>query len=261
MRLAGKTALITGGNSGIGLATARLFVQEGARVVITGRDQQTLDAAAAELAPHAIAVRADISDASARSNLFQEVQKQLGWLDILFANAGISGRTPLGGTEEQVFSRILNINLNSVFFTVQEALPLLKDGASILLTGSVLSALGQPGTAAYAASKAGLGGMTRVLASELAPRGIRVNLLSPGATETPIWSRGAVPPDRLEKTKRALSAAIPLGRWAEAEEVARVALFLASGEAAYITAAELFVDGGAVGAPFGAAVYRPEAAR
>jgi NAD(P)-dependent dehydrogenase (short-subunit alcohol dehydrogenase family) len=256
MRLRNKTALITGGNSGIGLATAKLFIAEGARVAITGRNQATLQAAAQELGPNAIALQADATDVAATEQAVAEAAARLGRLDILFANAGIPGRTPVGGTTLEAFEQVLRTNITGAFFTVQAAAPHLNNGGSIILTGSVMSEMGSPGSAAYAASKAGLRGMSRVLASEFAPRGIRVNLVSPGATRTPIWDSSAPTPEAKAQLEQRLSGVIPLGRLGEAEEIAKTVLFLASDEAAYINGAELFVDGGTNGAPFGGPVFR-----
>jgi NAD(P)-dependent dehydrogenase (short-subunit alcohol dehydrogenase family) len=256
MRLKNKTALITGGNSGIGLATAKLFIAEGARVAITGRNQATLQAAAQELGPNAIALQADATDVAATEKAVAEAAARLGKLDIVFANAGIPGRTPVGGTKLEAFEQVLRTNITGAFFTVQAAAPHLNDDGSIILTGSVMSEMGSPGSAAYAASKAGLRGMGRVLASEFAPRGIRVNLVSPGATRTPIWDSSAPTPEAKAQLEQRLSGLIPLGRLGEAEEIARTVLFLASDDAVYINGAELFVDGGTNGAPFGGPVFR-----
>ena len=184
MRLAGKTALIPGGNSGIGLATARLFVAGGgAKVATTGRNQATLEAAAKELGPNAIG--ADATDIAATEKAVAQAAAKFGKLDIVFANAGIAANTPVGGTSLGTFESVLKTNITAVFFTVQAAVPHLNDGASIILNGSVISVLGNPGYAAYAASKAGVRAMARVMASELSPRGIRVNVVSPGGTSTP----------------------------------------------------------------------------
>ena len=192
MRLANKTAFITGGNSGIGLATARLFVAEGAKVAITGRNQATLEAAAKELGPNALALVADATDIAATEQAIRRAVEKFGKLDILFANAGIPGNTPIGTTTLEAFENVIRTNITSVFFTVQSAAPHLNDGASIILNGSVISVLGNPGYAAYAASKAGVRAMARVMASELSPRRIRVNVVAPGAARTPIWN-GAAP--------------------------------------------------------------------
>ncbi|NUQ27580.1 MAG: SDR family oxidoreductase [Acidobacteriaceae bacterium] len=259
MKLAGKKAIITGGNSGIGLATARLFIAEGAEVAITGRDRQTLDEAVAELGPSARGYRADVTVAKDRRRLFTALAQDFGKLDIVFANAGISGRTPVGATEESTFENIIHTNLNGAFFTVNSAVPLLNDGASIIFNGSVHNYLGQPGYAAYAATKGGLVSMARAIAADLAPRNIRVNVVAPGATKTPIWKRGARASATTEETAKLtnfVSSATPLGRWGEAEEQAKAALFLASDDSSYINAIELVVDGGLTGAPFGAPAFR-----
>ncbi len=256
MRLANKTALITGGNSGIGLATARLFVAEGAKVVITGRNQATLDAAAKELGPNAFAVVADATDVAATEAAIGKGAEKFGKYDIVFANAGIAGNTPIGGTTLAAFESVIRTNITSVFFTVQAAAPYLNDGASIILNGSVISVLGNPGYAAYAASKAGVRAMARVMASELSPRGIRVNVVAPGAARTPIWNGAAPTPEAFAVLDKRISRTIPLGRLGEAEEVAKTVLFLASDDASNVQGAEIFVDGGATGSPAGAPIYR-----
>jgi NAD(P)-dependent dehydrogenase (short-subunit alcohol dehydrogenase family) len=256
MRLANKTALITGGNSGIGLATARLFVAEGARVAITGRNPATLEAAARELGPNVLAVTADATDVAATEAAIDQAVKKFGKLGIVFANAGIPGNTPVGGTTLAAFEQVIRTNLTAVFFTVQAALPHLNDGASIILNGSVISVLGSPGYSAYAASKAGVRAMSRVMASELSPRGIRINVVSPGAARTPIWNGAAPTAEAFAALDKRISRGIPLGRLGEAEEVAKTVLFLASDDASNIQSAEIFVDGGATGAPSGAPIYR-----
>ena len=256
MRLSGKTALITGGNSGIGLATAKLFVAEGARVTITGRDRARLDAAARELGVQALAVEADVTDIAAIENAVARAAERFGKLDIVFANAGIPGATPLGGTSLVAFEQVIRTNLTAVFFTVQAALPYLNDGASIILNGSVISVLGNPGFAAYAASKAGLRGMARVMASELSPRNIRVNVVAPGGARTPIWKDAAPTDEAMAVLEKRIAAATPLGRIAEPEHIAKTVLFLASDDAAHIQSAEIFVDGGATGSPAGVPAFR-----
>jgi NAD(P)-dependent dehydrogenase (short-subunit alcohol dehydrogenase family) len=239
MRLANKTALITGGNSGIGFATAKLFVAEGAKVAITGRDQARLDAAVKELGPNAIGIAADATDVVATEKAVAKAVEKFGKLDIVFANAGT----------------VLKTNITAVFFTVQAASPHLNNGASIILNGSVISVLGNPGYSAYAASKAGVRAMARVMASELSPRNIRVNV-SPGGTSTPIWSRPAPTPDAVAALESRISKAIPLGRFGKVDEVAKTLLFLASDDASNIQGAEIFVDGGATASPAGAPAFR-----
>jgi NAD(P)-dependent dehydrogenase (short-subunit alcohol dehydrogenase family) len=256
MRLANKTALITGGNSGIGLATAKLFVAEGAKVAITGRDRAKLEAAARELGPNALAIVADATDVAATEQAVAKAVEKFGKLDIVFANAGIGANTPIGGTTLETFESVLKTNITAVFFTVQAAVPHLNDGGSIVLNGSVISVLGSPGYAAYAASKAGVRAMARVMASELSPRGIRVNVVAPGGTSTPIWDRVAPTPDAVLALEKRISQGIPLGRFGKVEEVAKTVLFLASDDASNIQGAEIFVDGGATAAPSGAPIYR-----
>jgi NAD(P)-dependent dehydrogenase (short-subunit alcohol dehydrogenase family) len=257
MRLQGKKALITGGNSGIGLATAKLFVDEGAEVAITGRNQQTLDEAVAFLGPKAHGFRLEITDSAARKQVFEKIAQKLGKLDIVFANAGVPGNTPAGSASEELFRQIIDINLTSVFFTVEDSLPYVKDGTSFILNGSVIGTLGQPGYAAYAATKAGVRALARSLAADLSPRNIRVNVVAPGATKTPIWSRNASrTEEQVSGLEAQLSSLIPLGRMGEAEEIAKAVLFLASDDSSYVQGVELFVDGGMTGSPFGGPAVR-----
>jgi NAD(P)-dependent dehydrogenase (short-subunit alcohol dehydrogenase family) len=256
MRLANKTALITGGNSGIGLATAKLFVAEGAKVTVTGRNKETLEEAARELGPNALAVVADATDIAATEAAIKKAAEKFGKLDIVFANAGIPGDTPLGATSLEAFEKVLRTNITSVFFTVQSALPYLNDNASIILNGSVISVLGNPGYSAYAASKAGVRAMARVMASELSPRGIRVNVVAPGGARTPIWNGRAPTADAFAVLEKRISMTTPLGRMADADHIAKTVLFLASDDAAHVQSAEIFVDGGATGSPAGAPIFR-----
>jgi NAD(P)-dependent dehydrogenase (short-subunit alcohol dehydrogenase family) len=256
VKLQNKTALITGGNSGIGLATARRFIAEGANVVITGRKQPTLDAAAAELGPKSLAIKADVTDLPGIERVVASAIETFGGLDIVFANAGIGGSTPLGKTTAAMFAGVIHTNLTGAFFMVQAAVPHLKPGASIILNGSVHAVLGSPGYSAYAASKAGLRAMTRVLAAELAPRGIRVNIVVPGAVRTPIWAPIAPTAEAMENLEQQLSKRIPLGQLADPEQIASMCAYLASDEASYITGAELVIDGGATSSPAGAPIYR-----
>jgi NAD(P)-dependent dehydrogenase (short-subunit alcohol dehydrogenase family) len=255
-RLANKTALITGGNSGIGFATAKLFVAEGARVIITGRNQETLRAAAKELGPNAFAVVADATDIAATEAAIKKGVDKFGKLDIVFANAGIPGNTPLGSTTLAAFEQVIRTNITAVFFTVQAAVAHMNDGGSIILNGSVISVLGNPGYSAYAASKAGVRAMARVMASELSPRGIRVNVVAPGAARTPIWKGSAPTTEAFAALEKRISGVTPLGRIAEADHIAKTVLFLASDDSAHVQSAEIFVDGGATGSPAGAPVFR-----
>jgi NAD(P)-dependent dehydrogenase (short-subunit alcohol dehydrogenase family) len=256
MRLKGKTAFITGGNSGIGLATARRFIAEGATVAIAARNQKTLDAARAELGDKLLPIQADLQDVQAIDRAVKQAATAFGKIDIVFANAGIGGLTPVGDAEPEGFENILRTNVTGVFFTVQSALPYLSDKASIILNGSVLAFAGSPGWGAYAASKGAVRSMTSVLAAELAPRGIRVNQVTPGGTRTSIWSGFAPDAQQMQALEQRISRSIPLARFGEAEEVANAVLFLASDESSNVTATEIAVDGGAAGAPMGASIYR-----
>ncbi|MGG7581307.1 SDR family NAD(P)-dependent oxidoreductase [Rhizobium sp. Nf11,1] len=256
MRLRNKVALITGGNSGIGLATAKVFIDEGAKVVITGRNPETLAAAEKALGAGGLALRVDVTDAAATGKAFAEAAAKVGKFDIVFANAGIGGATPLGDTSPEQFNRIISTNLTAVFFTVQSALPHLSDGGSVILNGSVHAVLGGPGWSAYAATKAAVRAMTRNMASELAPRGIRVNQVTPGGTKTPIWSPMAPTDDAMSALEARMGGLSPLGRMSEAEEIAKAALYLASDDSANVTGIEITVDGGMTGAPSGAKIFR-----
>ena len=256
MRLKNKTALITGGNSGIGLATARVFLAEGAKVVITGRNRETLDGAARELGPNALALQADVTDIAATEAAIKQGAAKFGKYDILFVNAGIAGGTPLGAATPEVFEKVISTNLTGVFFTVQSALPHLNDNASIILNGSVISVLGNPGYSAYGAAKAGVRAMARIMASELSPRGIRVNVVAPGAIRTPIWGAATATPEAERVFEARIGRSTPLGRIGEPDHVSRTVLFLASDDAAHLQGQELFVDGGATASPAGAPIYR-----
>jgi NAD(P)-dependent dehydrogenase (short-subunit alcohol dehydrogenase family) len=256
MRLEGKVALITGGNSGIGLATAKRFIAEGARVAITGRNQKTLDAAALELGSDTLVMNADVTDLAAMGRSIAETVKRFGNLDVIFANAGIAKFTPLGSTSFESFEEILRVNVTSIFFLVQACLPYLNKDASVILNSSVQNVNGRPGLSAYAASKAAVRVMARVMASELSPRGVRINVVSPGAVDTPVWDVAAASPQEKKALYDVLKRGIPFGRVGDPEEVANAVLFLASQESSYIQASEIVVDGGATGAPLGAPIYR-----
>jgi len=257
MRLKGKAALITGGNSGIGLATARLFIAEGARVAITGRNQETLDVALAELGSNALAMRADVANLPEMENAIAAVVERFGKIDIVFANAGIGPFTPLGSTPVDTFEQVIRVNVTSIFFLVQACMPHLPDGASIIFNSSVQSVNGRPGLSAYAASKAAVRTMARVMASELSSRSIRVNVVTPGSVDTPIWNAVGKHDERqlfLDKLKKT----IPLGRIGDPMEVATVVLFLATDESSFIQGGEIVIDGGATTAPLGARIYQEE---
>lgn len=252
MRLKDKVVVVTGGNSGIGLASAKLFVQEGARVAITGRDEAKLRQAAELLGPGVVALRADANDVAQTERAFAQIAERLGKIDGVFVNAGIGGGTPLGATAQEAFENIVRTNFTSAFFTTQAALPHLNDGASIVFNGSVHATLGMPGWSAYAGAKGAIRSMVRVLASELAPRRIRANQVTPGGTKTPIWG----PIASLDVLEPRIAAATPLGRMAEAEEVGHAALFLLSDDSRHVTGTEIVVDGGATQSPAGAPIFQ-----
>lgn len=249
MRFKDKKVLITGGNSGIGFATARMMLAEGAKVAITGRDAAKLASAASELGEGVLPIQADLDDPAAIDRTIAAVKVAFGTLDVLFANAGVSGPTALGSTTRESFETIVRTNFTTVFFTIQAALPLMSSGGSIVLNGSIMREAGMPGTSAYAGTKAAVTGMAKVLAAELAPQGIRVNTVVPGGTRTAIWTRGARQGQTIESAEERLTPAIPMQRFSEPEEVANAVLFLASSDSSGMTAAEIVVDGGMSGAP------------
>jgi NAD(P)-dependent dehydrogenase (short-subunit alcohol dehydrogenase family) len=254
--LAGKTAIITGGNGGIGLAAAQLFVAAGARVTVTGRDRARLEAAAQMLGRNALAVVADTLDEAALAAAMQATRERFGPIDIVVANAGTVADTALDRTSRETFETVLAVNVTGTFLTLQAALPHLSDGASLVLIGSVSATNGSPRRAAYAASKGAVRSMARSLAADLSPRGIRVNVVTPGATDTDIWQHGYPTPEARARLDESVRRRVPLGRMLQPEEVAQAILFLASDAASGIQAAEIVVDGGATGAPLGAPVYR-----
>lgn len=243
-RLRGKIALITGGSSGIGLATAKLFVAEGARVIITGRRERELMTAIAELGTAATGVRGDAGQLMDLSALFAQIKDTHGRLDIVFANAGTGEFVPLGSITEEHFDRTFDVNVKGILFTVQEALPLMPDGASIVLNASIASIKGLPAFSVYSATKAAVRSFARGWAVDLKTRNIRVNAISPGTVPTPGYDKLGLSPDEMRGFLAAQSAAIPLGRVGSVEEIASAVLFLASDESSYINGIELVVDGG-----------------
>lgn len=241
--LAGKVALVTGGTSGIGLATAKELAAQGAKVYITGRRQAELDNAVASLGGQVTGIRADASRLEDLETVYAQIAEQAGRLDVLYANAGGGDMLPLGAITEEHFDRIFATNVRGVLFTVQKALPLLVSGSSVILTGSTVSIKGTANFSVYSASKAAVRNFARSWALDLQGRGIRVNVVSPGPIKTPGLGE-LVPEDQRQGLFDALAATVPLGRIGEAEEVAKVVAFLASDAASFINAAELFVDGG-----------------
>lgn len=238
-----KIALVTGGTSGIGLATAQELAAQGARVFITGRRQAELDAAVASIGATATGIRADAAQLSDLDAVYAQIARQAGRLDILFANAGGGDMLPLGAITEEHFDRIFSTNVRGVMFTVQKALPLLSDKASVILTGSTAAIQGTPGFSVYSASKAAVRNFARSWALDVKDRGIRINVVSPGPVQTPGLG-GLVPEDQRQGLFNALAAQVPLGRLGEPGEIGKVVAFLASDAASFINAAELFVDGG-----------------
>ena len=246
-RFSDRIAVVIGGNSGIGLATAQAFAAEGAQVVITGRDQRTLATSAAAIGPGTLALRSDVSDLASVDSAMQAVRERHGRIDTLFVNAGIGTFAMIPDVTPQLWDEVHAVNLRGCFFAAQKALPLMGNGSSIVFTGSIGSKLAVPGNAVYAAAKAGLRAVTRIFACELVGKGIRVNMVSPGPTETPIINRNVgMDPSAVDALRQRMIANTPMRRMGEPEEIARAVLFLASDEASFITGVDLFVDGGVI---------------
>lgn len=243
MRFAGKSVVILGGNAGIGAAAATLFAAEGARLAITGRNAQTLTQVAE--ATGATSVRADMADLEANRDAINEIAAQLGGIDVLFVNAGVGGFAMVPDVTEEFWDGIHDVNLRGAFFAMQAAIPHMRDGGAIVVTGSIGSVAAVQGNVAYAAAKAGLRAVARIVGKELLARRIRVNMVSPGPTDTEIFKRDASP-EEIQGMRDMLSGVVPMGRMGSSEEIARAALFLASDEASFINGVDLFVDGGCV---------------
>jgi NAD(P)-dependent dehydrogenase (short-subunit alcohol dehydrogenase family) len=243
-RLTGKIAVITGGNSGIGLATAKRFVSDGAYVFITGRRKEELDKAVASLGSGVRGVQGDVSNLNDLDQLFATVRAEKGHVDVLFANAGIGTMSPLGSISEEQFDSVFNVNVKGTLFTVQKALPLMRNGGSIILTGSTTGSMGTAAFSVYSATKAAIRNFARSWALDLKGTGIRVNVLSPGATTTPGLLTGLARTGMQEALLAGFASQAPLGRVGNPDETAAVALFLASDDSSYMTGSEVFVDGG-----------------
>jgi NAD(P)-dependent dehydrogenase (short-subunit alcohol dehydrogenase family) len=243
-RLARKKALITGGTTGIGFATAKRFLEEGAQVAISGQNQERLQEALSKLGNNAIGVLADLSLANNVQTMIDQVKRDFGSLDILVANAGITKPAPVNAVDESHINEQFDINFKGVFFTVQKALPILNNPASIVLNTSCLDEMGMPGMSIYSASKAAVRSLARSFSAELVGQGIRVNAVSPGPIETPIYSKLGMPTEAVQAMAEGLIGKIPMGRFGQADEVAKAVLFLASDDSSFMLGEEIVVDGG-----------------
>jgi len=243
-KLDGRVALVTGGSSGIGFATAQEFVGEGAHVFLTGRRENELAAAVKEIGRNVTGIRADVSNSQDLDRLFSQIKNEKGKLDIVFANAGAAKYAPLGQISEELYQSIFDVNVKVVLFTVQKALPLIPEGGSIILNASVVASKGLPANSVYSATKAAVRSFARTWTTDLKDRHIRVNVVSPGSTDTE-GLRGLLGSSEVgEQRLKMINASVPLGRLAKPKEIARAVVFLASDDSSYITGTELFVDGG-----------------
>src|SRR6202790_4439250 len=237
-RLQGKVAVVTGGNSGIGLATAKRLQEEGARVAISGRSKKTLDEAVKTLGNGVVAVEADVARLTDLDRLYAEISQKLGKIDVLFVNAGVAKFAPLAETSESLYDEQFDINIKGAYFTIQKALPFLNDGASIILNTSVAGSTGNPGASAYSATKAALRSLARTAAAELVGRGIRVNTVAQGPIVTRILGRSRLPKEAIDEFTKRIVERVPMKRFGQPEEVAGAVAFLASQDASYITGVE-----------------------
>ena len=245
MKLENKVTVITGGNSGIGLSTAKLFHKEGAKVIITGRRQDVVAEAAKEIGEGAIGISTDTSN-MANIDLYHQVEKLHGKIDVLFLNAGIAIFSPIEHVTEEMFDNQFNINVKGLYFNVQKALPLMKAGGSIILTTSAADQTGTPNTSVYAATKAAVRSLARTLSGELLDKGIRVNSIAPGPIDTPIFGKLGMPEEMLDQAKEQFKGMVPMKRFGTPDELAKGALFLASDDSTYIAGIDLPIDGGLV---------------
>jgi len=243
-RLTGKVALITGGTSGIGLATARLFKAEGAQVVVTGRDEQALASTRKALGGEALAVRSDAGRLADIAELVETVKDRFGRLDVLVLNAGLAPARPIEAIDEEFFDHIMDVDFKGPFFTIQKALPLFRPQASIVLITTIVAQIGMQQGSLYGAAKAALGSLARSLSAELVGRGIRVNAISPGPVDTPVFAKMGVPPEMMDGLMDQMKIGIPMHRLGEADEIARAVLFLASSDSSFVLGEQIAVDGG-----------------
>jgi NAD(P)-dependent dehydrogenase (short-subunit alcohol dehydrogenase family) len=243
-KLLNKVAVITGGSSGIGLATAKEFVENGAKVVIFGRNKQALEEAIRDLGQNSFAIQGDVCKLTDLERLFAETRSKFGTIDILFVNAAQAKLASIADTTESFFDDMLNVNFKGAYFTLQKAIPYLNKNASVIITTSWLNSIGFRGSSLLSASKAALRSVVRVASAELAERGIRVNAVSPGAIATPLWGKIGLPQDILKAAGETITSQIPIKRWGKPNEIAKTVLFLASDDSSYIIGNELTVDGG-----------------
>ena len=245
-RFKNKVAVITGGNSGIGLATARAFAREGAKVAITGRSDATLKAAQRELGPDVLVLKADFSQVPEIAKAMDRIRERFGRIDTLFVNAGVGKFVPFEDVTEALFDETMATNLKGAFFTVQKALPLLSCGAAVVLNASINAHMGLPGSTVYGASKAAVVNLAKTLSADLLQRGIRVNVVSPGPVATPIIDRMGLPEEATRQLKEQITERVPLKRFGQPDEIAAAVLYLSSSESAFVVGTELVVDGGMI---------------
>ena len=240
----GKVAVVTGGNSGIGLATAKAFAREGAKVAITGRSAATLEAAQKELGPDALVIRADMSKVPEIAGALEQIRRRFDRIDALFVNAGIGKFVPLEEVTEQFYDEVMATNVRGLFFTVQKAAPLLSRGAAVVLNASINAHMGMPASTVYGASKAAVVNLAKTLSADLLQRGVRVNVVSPGPIETPILGRMGLAEDQLRRTREWIVSQVPLKRFGHPDDIANAVLYLSSPASAFVVGTELIVDGG-----------------
>ena len=243
-KLENKVAVITGGNSGIGFTTAQTFAEEGAEVIITGRNQESLDQAVAELGGRVTAIKSDVAQLPDIEKLAAELKSRGKHVDVLFLNAGIAKLAPIEQTDETLYDETFDINVKGLYFTIKHLLPLMGEGTSIVINASINAYIGMPNSSVYAASKAAVISLARTLSGELVDRGIRVNAISPGPINTPIFGKMGMSAEQLEATATGIQQQIPMGRFGRPEEIAKAALFLASEDSSFVIGAELVADGG-----------------
>lgn len=245
-RFKDKVAVVTGGNSGIGLATARAYVREGAKVAITGRSDATLKAAQKELGPDVLAIKADFSKVAEIASAMDRIKERFGRIDALFVNAGIGKFVPFEEVTEEFFDETMATNLKGAFFTVQKAVPLFSKGAAVVLNASINAHLGMPGSTVYGASKAAVVNLAKTLSADLLSRGVRVNVVSPGPISTPILDRMGLPEEATRQIRDNITQQVPLKRFGHPDEIAAAVLYLSSSESTYVLGTELVVDGGMI---------------